>query len=305
MSNNRMAFAPNQRSDALIPPRPALIIWQNYYRDGQDSEIDPAFVPHDGRRNARTDYREIALFLRLYHAGRHREATHTGIVSPKFGTKSFLSGSAFKQFIKAHPGHDVYFLNPFPQNAYFSYNVWTHGEFCHPGLTMLAQNLFDRAGIGFDIARMGRNAPDTLLYSNYWVGNERFWDRFMDLSLRLLQAMERLPAPERAPYFQHDASYHDPVPLVPFIFERLFSTLLLMDPSIRAFAYRHSRAEILRAASESPEEYRIVLAFKDLIDEIDDAGVYDERTFHIFRSILEFKRVQSILPRRERSVAAG
>ena len=277
-----------------------LKIWQNYYSDGQDAELDPAFVAHDGRRNARTEYRELALFLRLYHAGRHQEATYTGILSPKFGAKTFLSGAGFQQFILTHPGHDVYFVNPFPQNGYFSYNVWVHGEYCHPGLTLLTQNLFDRAGIDFDIARMGRNGPDTLLFSNFWVGNERFWDRFMDLNLRLLQALECLSPAERAPYFEHDAKYHDPVPLVPFIFERLFSTLLLMDPSIRAFAYRHSRAEILRAASESIEEYRTVLAFKDLVDEIDEHGTYDSRAMEIFRAILHLKRVQPVVPRRER-----
>jgi hypothetical protein len=292
---------PAPLATAGSPGEASIRIWQNFYLDGQQAELDPDFVPHDGRRNARTEYREVALFLRLYHAGRHREAEYTGIVSPKFGSKTFLSGAAFKRFVAAHPGADVYFINPFPQNAYYSFNVWTHAEYCHPGLTLLTQNLFDRAGIAFNVAQMGRNAPDTLLFSNFWVGNERFWDRFMDLNLRLLEALERLPPADRKPYFEQDARYHDKVPLLPFIFERLFSTLLLMEPAIRAQAYRHSRAEILRAAGDSVEEYRTVLAFKDLVDEIDERGVYDERVRETFRALLRLKQVQSVHPGRDLS----
>lgn len=256
-------------------------------------------MPNDGRRNARTDYREVALFLRMYHAERHKEAEYTAMMSPKFGSKTRLRGAQFISFMDANPGYDVYFINPFPQNAYYSFNVWSHGEHCHPGLTLLAQNLFDRAGFGFNIAGMGRNCPATLLYSNYWVGNELFWDRFMDLNLRLLSTLENMSERDRAPYFAQDADYADPVPVLPFVFERLFSTLLMMDSSIRALAWRHTRAEVLRAASDSTEEYRIVLAFKEVIDEIDRRGVYDARDRAVFRSVMQLKLLQGIVPQRE------
>ena len=274
-------------------------VWQNFYRDGQDAELDPAFLANDGRRNARTDYRELGLFIRMYHAGQHLQARYTGIVSPKFGEKTGLPGEAFLRFVADHPGHDVYFVNPFPQNAYCSFNVWTHGDDCHPGLTLLAQNLFDRAGIDFNIAAMGRNASDTLLYSNVWVGNQRFWDRFMHLNLALLRALDGMDEIERTAYFELDPSYHDPVPVLPFIFERLFSTLLHMDRSISALAYPHSRSEILRAASASPVEYRLVLAFKHVVDEVDQRGVYDARDQELFRAITQFKRIQNVQPRHE------
>lgn len=275
-------------------------IWQNIYRDGQEALRDPAFLPNDGRRNARTHYRELGLFLRFYHAGRHEEAEYTGIFSPRFGAKTRLGGADLHRFIAAHPGQDVYFVNPFPQNGYYSFNVWAHGEYSHPGIVRLAQALFDRAGIGFDLASMGRNAPDTLLYSNYWVGNQRFWDRFMDLNVRLLDALDSLPEAERAGYFALDPAYHEPVPVLPFIFERLFSTLLLMDPSIRALGWRHGRAELLRAAAEGPTDLRIVVAFADVVEEIDRRGVYDARDRAIFRAIMQLKEAAAPRARPER-----
>jgi hypothetical protein len=146
---------------------------------------------------------------------------------------------------------------------------------------------------------LGRNGPTTLLYSNYWVGNEKFWDRFMDLNLRLLATIEAMSPRDRAPYFAQDADYHDPVPVLPFIFERLFSTLLLMDSSLRALGWQHTRAEVLRAASDSPDEYRMVLAFKEIVDEIDRRGVYDARDRAVFRSLMQLKLMQGVVPQRE------
>jgi len=64
------------RHDRTAPPvknpLPAdagdVMIFQNYYQDGQERSIDPAFVPRDGRHNANTHYREVALFARMYRA---------------------------------------------------------------------------------------------------------------------------------------------------------------------------------------------------------------------------------------------
>ena len=119
-------------------------IYQNYYADGQDATLDPDFVANDGRRNANTHYREVGLFVRMYHAGLHRSADYTGIVPPKFGEKTGKTGREFIDFIQSNPGYDAYFINPFPQNSYYTYNVWVHGDYCHPGLMALAPAVLSR-----------------------------------------------------------------------------------------------------------------------------------------------------------------
>ncbi len=276
------------------PPAGTVMIWQNYHQPAQRAGLDPAFIPLDGTANPRTEFRELALFARAYHSGRHLLAGHTGILSAKFGAKTGIGGAAFLDFIAANPGADVYFINPFPQNAYFSFNVWEHAEQCHPGLTALAQQLLWRAGSDICLATLGRNAADTLLYANYWVGNRRFWDRFMDLVLRLLAAFEAMSAAERAPYLALDDDYADPVPKLPFLFERIFSTLLLDDRAraaapLRARAWPHTRASALRAA-DGPHEYRLVRAFGEMIDEIDRLGAYDARDRALFAALAAMKR---------------
>jgi hypothetical protein len=279
-------------------PRPARLtvardrrvtVFQNCYKAGQEAEVDPAFVPHDGTRNARTEYRELGLFLRMYHAGLHEVSEYTGIVSPKFGLKTKISGRNFLNFIERNPGHDVYFINPYPCDAYYAFNVWEHGEFNHAGLMTLAQELFDCAGIDCDVFGLGRNAHSTLLYCNYWVGNRRFWDRFMALNLALLQAVDKLPPRAKQGLFTIDPRYPDPVPVLPFIFERLFSTLLLLDPSIRGCAYPHSREYIIKSAELRPDQ-PIIYAFMEVVDEIDRRGEYDARDMAVFRSLQSLRR---------------
>ncbi len=282
-------LAPAKRR--ITPARPRAIMFQNFYAPGQEKKLDPAFVPHDGTRNARTDYREVALFVRMYHAGQHKAADYTGIVSPKFGEKTRISGADFLRFVERNPGYDVYFINPYPINAYYSFNVWEHGEICHAGLIAVAQDLFDRAGIQCDLATLGRNSHATLLYCNYWLGNERFWDRFIDLNLRLLRAVESLPPRARERLFALDPEYPDQVPILPFVFERVFSTLLLLDSSLKGCAYPLSRDYILQSGAGAPDEPVIGASFMDIVDEIDRRGEYNERDMAIFRSLQQLKRL--------------
>ena len=274
-----------------VRPRPHAVMFQNVYAPGQEKKLDPAFVPHDGTRNARTDYREVALFVRMYHAGQHKAADYTGIVSPKFGEKTRISGADFLRFVARNPGYDVYFINPYPINAYYSFNVWEHGEICHAGLIAVAQDLFDRAGIQCDLASLGRNSHATLLYCNYWLGNERFWDRYMAIIMRLLQTIEELPPRVRARLFALDPNYPTAATLVPFMFERVFSTLLLLDSSLKGCAYPLSRDYILQSGAGAPDEPVIGASFMDIVDDIDRRGEYNERDMAIFRSLQQLKRL--------------
>ena len=267
-----------------------VVIFQNFYADGQQQLLDPAFVPHDGRFNANTHYREIGLFMRLYHSGRYRSGRLTGILSPKFGEKTLISGREFVRFITGSPGYDVYFINPYPCNAYYTLNVWEHGEICHEGLMGLAQDLFDRAGIAVDLVSFGRNSHATLLYCNYWVGNERFWNRFLKFVLKLVEIIEHLPSGTRERLFALDPYYPDPVPILPFFFERLFSTFLVLEPSICGLAYPHTRDSIIRSAGGNLDDPIIIRSFIDVIDEIDRRAEYTERDREIFRAIARLKR---------------
>ena len=215
-------------------------IYQICYEKDQLSSIDPAFIPYDNTANEHPELREFWIFLNFYKTGKYGEVDYCGAVSHKFSRKAKITGQEFVEFIRNNPGHDVYFVNPFPQLSYYSFNVWEHGESKHPGLMRLAQNVFDRVGYRINVFQFPRNNADTLLYCNFWVGNAKFWREYMNFALPIFEEICKMPKNERKKYFVN-APHFKYAPYFAFLFERLFSTLLIYNKNkIAALAYPHS-----------------------------------------------------------------
>jgi hypothetical protein len=262
-------------------------IFQVQYSDDIDGEFDPSFTPYDCRHNPEPDRREVAHMARFYREevhGRERgDGDLFGLVSPKFGRKAKIAGSGFISHVERAPGYDVYFINPFPQLAYFHFNVWTQGEYWHPGLGELADRLFAGAGFDLSVRELPRNAAASLLYCNYWVGNAKFWARFIDFSERLMDAVEHLAARDRKRLFNL-APHYAPATYFAFVFERIFSTFLVTNSDLRAMPYVYSNAEIL-ARCESPLERALLDEWRGVIDACDAAGRADPAYRRLFAEI--------------------
>jgi len=262
-----------------------VLIFQNVYNDNVISQLDPSFLPIEGRRNARTETREIGLFLRMFHSGLYRSESLTCILSPKLNIKAKISGKQFLDFIGRNPGFNVYFINPFPQNAYYTYNVWYHGELAHPGLMDLAEILFKRAGYDTTPMYDARDSDTTLLYSSYWVGDQHFWEGYLSMITRLMEALDAMPASLMDRYFSKADYDFGTVSYLPFIFERTFSTYLHMHPGIQALAYSFTREEILSHCYGGDFEREIVRTFGDVVDEIDKRRQYTTADRQVFFSL--------------------
>lgn len=234
------------------------------------------------------DKREIFHMHKFYNEGRHLDSELSGLVSPKFSAKTKIAGKRFIEFIQGNPGYDVYFINPFPHLAYLSFNVWEQGEFWHRDLCRLANALFKAAEFDLDVTRLSRNKAETLLYSNYWVGNHAFWDRFMTVVGRLMDAVDTLPETDRAQFFSL-AAHSTAATYYPFVFERIFSTFLLMETGIKFLAYPWSRSEVLERC-ETKAELLIVNEWANMIDQWDDAGTYSSDQRLIFATLMKISR---------------
>jgi hypothetical protein len=218
-------------------------IHQIYYLDQQRAFLDPAFIPYDNTENPRPQWAEYHVFRKEYASHPCPEGSHVGYVSWKFGAKARIPGQRFLDYVSANPGYDVYFINPFPIHLRLFKSVWEQGEYYHPGITRLSQAVLRRAGYAFDLAAMV-NDESTLLYSNYWVGNRTFWDKYMKLAGDVEQVLEQgLTETERA-FLLSAADRNAKLSHIAFILERLFSTLLLHDPGIKSRAYSYSYAEL-------------------------------------------------------------
>ncbi|MBV9860671.1 MAG: hypothetical protein JO267_00835 [Alphaproteobacteria bacterium] len=271
-----------------------MMIFQNVYDQSVARELDPDFLPVDGRHNGRTDTREIGLFLRMFHSGLYRRASITGILSPKFNQKCRVSGRAFIEFIRQHPGYNVYFINPFPGNGYYTYNVWYHGELCHARLHTLAALLFEKAGYDTTPLFHTRDGHATLLYSSYWAGDSEFWSSYLLMITRLIEAFNSMPSNLQELY-RTAPNYYDmrtgekfDLSYLPFIFERTFSTFLHLHPHLRGLAYPFRREEVIARCYDDFER-EIVGSFGDIVDEIDRRAEYTEADRKVFSSLLALR----------------
>lgn len=250
---------------------PQITIYQNFVKAEHAAFLDAAFVPHDGTKNPFPHYYETYWISRLFEEGLYRQHDYCGLVSAKFNQKTRLAGSEFVEFILKNPGYDVYFVNPYPQLAYFFFNVWEHGEEHHPGLTDLTKRLLESAGYPPLLEDPGRNDHNTLLYCNYWVASKKFWQEYMTFLgplFRLVQEDERRR--EFSPYLgltSYKGTQKD-TPYFPFIFERLFSLFLITREDVRACPYRPSISELERACA-SRIDWQIVKPFVPVVDALD------------------------------------
>jgi len=260
-------------------------VYQIKYSDEVVGTLDKAFIKYDCRDNPESEKREIAHMLRFYEEGawRHQGFEHFGLVSPKFSIKTGISSQAFLDWIDANRGYDVYFVNPFPQLIYWHFNVWTQGEFWHPGLADLADALFAGAGLSIRVENLPRNTASSSLYSNYWVGNEKFWNIYMPFVRKLVAAVDNIDTGVRKKLFE-PAPHYAPAAYFPFVFERIFSTFLVLHGNIACLPYHYGHGEILERCDNDMERF-VVREWSEMIDTWDTSGRNDAEYRKLFANL--------------------
>jgi hypothetical protein len=240
--------------------------------------VDPGFLPFDVTADPQPDRRESAHMLTFWRRGLHRQYQVTGLLSPKFTAKTGISGQIFNEFITDNPGYDVWFINPYPHYFYLSFNIWEHGETWYPGLRDRASKVFAAAGVMTDLNKFPRSTKRTLLFSNIWAATADFWDRFMGFVSAMSAHAETIGSVfDIVPYEDGHAVYF------PFIFERLFTTFLVMHPDIKARYANFQTAHILDMTGKV--DALLIREWGTMIDKWDSIGVYSDDQRAIFRGI--------------------
>lgn len=220
----------NTVAPAVVQARPkdALPIYQIYFLPEQRAGLDPAFIPLD---NAGHDdpLREFAVFERLSADEGLRLAPLWGALSWRFGTKAGLTGEALRHAIEQHPGHDLYYCNPFPEHEALYVNGWQQGITSHPAFAELCTAVFKAAGL--DPRELGAvQSSQAFSACNYFVGSPAFWSAYLPWVRGVVdRARAGLPAPVLRvldsrlsdPRNQHAGSCY-----WPFIVERLLPLFL-------------------------------------------------------------------------------
>lgn len=197
--------------------------------------VDPLFLPFDHQENPYPELYEYFLLAKIYEKLDEIEASHIGLFSLRFGKKSLLTGLDVTQHIQNNPGFDVYLFNPFPQEDHLYYNIWNQGEFNHPNIVKITQEILNTTHPEIILGNLGRPCNKTL-FCNYWVGTKAFWKCYMRFLIPIAEKMISIPNT-----YLSDTAYHrGATPFFPFIIERMLSTFLMTYDEYKSLSYKYS-----------------------------------------------------------------
>jgi hypothetical protein len=180
--------------------------------------------------------------------------------------------------VDEYPGGDVYFINPFPQIRYWSYNVWMQGEIAHPGLKNAAIQLLKAAHVSIDIIGTPRQGCEVLAYSNFWVGTPKFWEQYVGAILKpIYKFLLENPNHEATHGVMATTRHTANAPLLPFIIERLFSTYLSFTPGLKTIAYEISENTIINEYCVNDFERLLLSLMKEEVDFADSRMLFPEQ----------------------------
>jgi hypothetical protein len=249
---------------------------------------DQELLEYDCSSNPYANEREVFHMRDFFATGQYMGAKYSGLFSPRFTEKTGLTGYSVKRFINANPGYDVYVFDRNVIQPYQFFNIWEHGEHCHPGLKALSSDLFKESGLNFEINQFPRQTWKEIAFCNYWVGNAKFWSEFMLFLDPVLKTLDRDASGGRKYYRPTEYSREGNYLFIPFILERMFSTFISMNTTIRMAKFP------FKLKARSGPNVAVSKAIQ-VIDKNDRIGNYDD-FFHTILALMRDKQYWLLAP---------
>jgi hypothetical protein len=216
-------------------------IFQGYYDEYSRKQIGPAVVPVDIRFNVNHPLCEYNIYKTLLNNGTmDPDSGPVGLVSMKFKLKCAVDIETFSDYCELafSKGADVVFINPMIAGQALYKNVWEQGEHVgHENIYGMYVSIFTEQ----EVQRMTWMSKSTFAFCNYFVGNAKFWKRYIEFCDRMLLNLEGLRhiLPPLYEIVYKSANYQRKLEkdYRPFVIERLFSSFLILNPDIIAANY--------------------------------------------------------------------
>ncbi|PUE11056.1 hypothetical protein B9Z51_01625 [Limnohabitans sp. T6-5] len=220
-----------ERKLSKEPPRALnspIRIFQIYFEGWQRELLDPAFYPLDNSRNS-SELMEFNVFEQLQRNAATQGAVLWGALSWRFAEKTGMQGAELVKQIVDHPGYDVYFCNPHPNNEGVYHNMWVQGEVSHPQFLELARLFYAAAGLD-DKELIAIEPSSNFSAANYFVASPKFWSLFIPFVKRVLVTADKRLDPKIRDLIHSkvadDKALHAGATYIPFIVERLFMVFM-------------------------------------------------------------------------------
>jgi hypothetical protein len=219
-------------------------IYQPFFNQAVRDYLDPGFIALDWLHNPLPELRELALHQHILQSRIHENHRLTGLLSPKFFSKTKLTSDEVFGWIERNPGHDLYCFNGRAFIPYIAYNSVERGAFVHPGFEQGMRRVCRE--IGFELPlELGRQTNAQSLQCNYWCATPSFWERWgKEIVYPILDISRRNESLAGAVF--RETPYRSPTPvfLISFIYERLISYYIQVN-RIDACIFPWSSEQIL------------------------------------------------------------
>ncbi len=168
----------------------AVHIYQIYYNDRTRAQLDPGFIPLDNTRNPYPEWYEFWVIKNFLDKHDLADDAFYGFLSPKFGAKTSLTAEQLKALMAPHQAKvDVFLVaTAWSQLAYFQ-NPFEQGEFWHPGIFELSQQVIDALGLDVQLNQMV-TCSHNFAFCNYIMARKSYWMAWKQLADAFFELVE-------------------------------------------------------------------------------------------------------------------
>lgn len=264
-----------------------IFLYQIQYDDKTAASEDSGLLTFDCREKPEFLKRETAHFIRFYdevviHAN---DDDYFGLLSPKFGDKTGLTSIDVTQFIQDNPNQDIYLFNPFPMLVYMYLNMWVHAENVHLGLLDITDELFKKSNFDFEVSSLHRQNVHQVTYCNCWVAKKTYFDKYISLLKKMDKTIDENQV-LRSKIFEFTEYANEKACFYPFIFERVLSTFLYLNPEIKSLPYKYQDKDIVTNRLNRIERKFCLSPLKDTFDEWESQKTVDVEEIRIKLDIM-------------------
>jgi glycosyltransferase involved in cell wall biosynthesis len=203
-------------------------LFQNMYK--KELELIEGLQPYFKENLNNNQFEYVALF-EIFNKEIYKNADYTALLSPRFKQKTNLDGYEIKEIIRKNPGYDVYLFNPFLNEIAGYYNIWTQGEYAHPGLNSIAKEVLNECH-NLKIEDIKRTDETNTIFCNFWVGSQKFWKHF----LPFLKKISNYCLENKEKFFKQ-TSYKTPTAFYTFLLERMVTTYIYFNKNIKVYSH--------------------------------------------------------------------
>lgn len=210
-------------------------IYQIFFDEHSLRELDPAYKPFDNREPFDRDLFEFSVIYDYFRRNGCAENTFYGFLSPSFENKTAINSNQLLEFVSKNTNfYDAFFFTGGWDQLAFHRNVFTQGEYFHPGFLAASKDFFRAIGGPPDRLINYSSVFDNSVFCNYVVANSAYWKAWLELADKFYTIYRS----QNLPSLHMVAQYGKPgVTNAVFLQERLHSILLMDNPHLRVLPY--------------------------------------------------------------------